>query len=236
MGRYAEAQALLEEGLGIARENGDLERVARILQPLALATLGQGNRAAARRYNEEGLTLAREQGDRREIAAALNNLAQVHRADGALDVAQPLYEQVLSLTRDLGDRESIGIATLNLAMVAVGRGGEADARARLLEALAIGRETGSRPVLQSVVEVSAGLAVAVGQWERGAIFFGAAEAQNALAEMSRDPADEAFLAPLIAKAREALGNERFVAAQRAGAALSWDETIEAVRAFLDPGC
>jgi hypothetical protein len=36
-------------------------------------------------------------------------------------------------------------------------------------------------------------------------FFGVAEAQTALSGLHRDAADEAFLAPLIAKTREAMG-------------------------------
>jgi len=232
MGQYAAALAVLEEGLGIARETGDMERVARILQPLGFAALGQGNRGAARGYLEEAVVLAREQGDRREIAAAQNALAQFHRSGGDLALAQALYEQVLAITRELGDRESTGIAELNLAMVAVDRGDEAQARALLQDALSLGVETGSKPVGQSVIEVAAGLAAATHRWERGAFFFGIAEAQNTLTGMSRDPADEAFLAPLMAKARADLGADAFSAAERDGAALSWDDAIVAVRAFL----
>ena len=49
MGRYAEAQRYLEETLAIAREIGDRERVAAVLQPLGLACLGQGDHAAGGR-------------------------------------------------------------------------------------------------------------------------------------------------------------------------------------------
>ena len=233
MGQYAAAQAVLEEGLAIARETGDTERVARILQPLGFAALGQGNRAAARGYLEEAVELAREQGDRREIAAAVNNLAQFHRSGGDPALARTLYEQVLAITRDLGDRESTGIAELNLAMMAIDRSDEDQARALLLDALAIGIETGSKPVGQSVIEVAAGLAVATRRWERGAFFFGIAEAQNTVTGMSRDPADEAFLAPLVARARAELGTDAFSAAERGGATLSWGNAIVAVRAFLE---
>jgi predicted ATPase/class 3 adenylate cyclase len=233
MGQYAAAQALLEEGLAIARETGDTELVARILLPLGFAALGQGDRAAARGYLEEAVVLAREQGDRREIAAAVNALAQFHRSGGDPALAQSLYEQVLAITLDLGDRESTGIAELNLAMVAIDRGDGDQARALLLDALAIGIETGSKPVGQSVIEVAAGLAAATRRWERGAFLFGIAEAQNTVTGMSRDPADEAFLAPLIARTRDELGADAFSAAERGGAALSWGEAIVAVRAFLE---
>jgi len=231
MGQFAAAQAVLEEGLAIAREIGDIERGARILQPLGIAALGRGDRNAARAYFEEAVTLARQQGDRRELAAALNGLAQFHRAGDELALAEPLYEHVLALARELGDRESIGIGLLNQAMVTIERGQCERTRVLLSEALDIGVETGSRPVLQSVVEVSAGLALAERAVARGAFFFGIAEAQNKLTGMWRDPADEAFLAPLVAAARSTAAAE-FAEAERAGAVLTWDSALREVRAFL----
>jgi predicted ATPase/class 3 adenylate cyclase len=233
MGRYAEAQAVLEEGLSIAREIGDRSLEAKIYQPLGAAMLGQGDRAAARRYLEGALALAREQGDHREIAAGLNALGQFHLTEGDLGLAEPLFEQVLALVREVDDRESIGIAMLNISMVAIARGATGPIRAQLLDALAIGEETGSRVVAQSVIEVSAGLAAALGDAEGCARFFGAAEAQHALNETSREPSDEAFLAPLVAKARAALGSDAFSAAEREGAALGRDQAAAAVRAFLE---
>ena len=232
MGRYAEAQALLEESLIIARELGDTHRIAVVLQPLGMAVLGLGDSAAARGHLEEALALARAEGDKREFAAALNALAQLHRAEGALDPAEPLYVQVLALARELGDRESIAIALLNLAMVSIGRDSSPRARDMLLEALAIADETGSKPVGQSVLEVSSGLAATGGEWEPAARFFGTAEEQNALTGMSRDPADEAFLAPLIARAREAFGEAQFRIAEAAGRATSFEHAITAARIWL----
>src|SRR5437899_516906 len=233
MGRYEEGRALLEESLAIAREIGDAHRIAAVLQPLGMALLGLGNRAAAREYQEEALALAREEGDKREYAAALNALAQFHRAGGELDPAEPLYEQVLTIAREIGDRETIAIALLNLAMVSVDRGTAERARKMLLEVLTIASETGSKPVAQSVLEVSAGLASASGNHERAALFYGGAEAQNALTGMHRDPADEAFLAPLVAKTRELLGAAAFAAAERAGRTLGHEQANAAVREFLE---
>src|SRR6266508_5450052 len=57
MGRYEEARAYLEESLEIARGIGDKGRIAQVLQPLGMASLGQGDSAAARQYLNEGLAL-----------------------------------------------------------------------------------------------------------------------------------------------------------------------------------
>jgi tetratricopeptide (TPR) repeat protein len=194
--------------------------------------MGVGDLQAARGYLEEALALAQQQGNKREIAAALNVLAQLHRMEGALDAAEPLYERGLALARELGDRESIAIGLLNLAMVAIGRGAGDRAREMLQDALAIAEEIGSKRESQSVLEISAGLAGLREDWPQAARFFGAAEVQAAETGLHRDPADEAFLAPWVAKAREALGPAAFAAAEAEGRARSFIEANAEARAWL----
>jgi predicted ATPase/class 3 adenylate cyclase len=235
MGRYEEARGYLEESLAIARKLGDKERIAMALQPLGTACLGQGDRATAQTHLQEALTLAQELGNKRELAGAFNALAQLHRVEAELDRAEPLYEQVLALARELDDRESIAIGLLNLAMVSIGRGSGDRAGAMLLEVLAIAAETGSKPVEQSALEVSAGLAALRAEWNRTARFYGAAESRTAQTGLQRDPADEAFLALYIAKARAALGVATFGAAEAAGRALSNEAAMAEARAWLGEG-
>ena len=136
-GRYDEAQRYLYESLAIARHHGDRRMVAAVRNILALAALGQGDRAAAQVHSEEALDLARKVGNKREIAVASNALAQLHRLDGRLDRAEPLYEEVVALAHDLHDREFVAIGLLGLAMVAISRGSAERARDLLREALAI---------------------------------------------------------------------------------------------------
>jgi predicted ATPase/class 3 adenylate cyclase len=233
MGRYGEARGYLEESLAIAREIGDKGRVALVLQPLGMAALGQGDVATARTHLEEALALARELGNKREIAAAINALAQLHRMEGDLQTAAPLYEAFLAIARELGDRDTVAIGLLNLAMVAIGNGSRHHARRMLLEVLAIAEEIGSKPAGQSALEVSACLAALREEWQRAALFFGTAEAQSERTGLHRDPADEAFLAPLIAKVRAALGSAPFGAAEAAGRALSYEDAMVEARAWLE---
>jgi predicted ATPase/class 3 adenylate cyclase len=235
MGRYGEGQRYLEESLSIARELGDTKGVAAVLQPLAMASLGQGNITAARGHLEEALALAKDLGNTREIAAALNALAQIHRAEGDLDSAERLYENVVALARGLDDGEIIAIGLLNLAMVSIGRGSGDRARDALLEAHAIAEQSGSKPTGQSVLEVCAGLGALCGDWESAIRLFGAAEAQTSQTGLHRDPTDEAFLAPLIARARASLGESAFAAAEASGRLLSYDEAMVAARLSLQRG-
>jgi tetratricopeptide (TPR) repeat protein len=233
MGRYEDAARYLEDGLSLAREIDDRAMVAVILQPLGMATLGQGMSAKAREYLEEALVLARENGNAHQIAAALNALGQLSRLEGRLDQAEPLYRDVLALVRDQGNRESIAFALLNLAMASIGRRRVDSARQMLLEALAIADEIGSMPAGQSVLEVSSGLGALSEDWERAGVFFGAAEAQAARTGLRRDPADEAFLAPLVANAQAALGSVAFSAAAGAGRALTYEAAMTEARLWLE---
>jgi predicted ATPase/class 3 adenylate cyclase len=235
MGRYHEAEAYLEESLAVARAIGDKQMAARALQPLGLALLGQGNLTAARGHFEEGLALARQLENKRELAAALNALAQLNRAEGELDAAEPLYQDVLALAREMRDRESIAIALLNLGMVSISRGVMDRGREMLLEVCVIVEETGSKPLGQSVLDVCAGLGALCKEWERVARFYGAAEGQTGRTGLHRDPTDEMFLVPLIARAREALGSAVFAVAETAGHALNYEEAIVEARTWLKNG-
>jgi len=232
MGRYAEGRAYLEESLVLARALANPERIAGALQPLALACLGEDDVAAARGHLEEALELARGEGDWHQLAAALNAMAQLHRTQDELPAAIPLYEQVLALARGAGDRETTAIALLNLAMATAAASADDRIPAMLREALDIATEIGSKPVAQSVLEVSAGLAASRGDWLRAARLFGVAENRAARTGLHRDPADEAFLAPLIARARDALGDAAFAVAERTGRAVDHDDAISEIRAWL----
>jgi predicted ATPase/class 3 adenylate cyclase len=232
MGRFGDATRYLEECLAIARELDDKGRIAAALQYLGIASLGEGDLAMARGHLEEGLALARAQGDKRELAAAINALAQLDRAEGSLQTAEPLYEKVLALAHELGDRELIAIALLNLAMVAVSRHSADRARRMLIEVIEIAEETGAKRLGQSLLEVCAGLASLSLEYEFAARFYGAAEAQTAQTQLQRDPADEAFLAPLIAKAQQALGAAKFATPKDAGCALSYEQAIGEARTWL----
>ena len=232
MGRYREARGYLEESLAIAREIEDPLCVAKPLQPLGGACLGEGDVETARRHLEEALAQARKLGDKREIAGAQNALAQLYRVEGELDTAERLFEEVIASARELGDMESIAIGLLNRAMVAVSRRSSDAARTILVEVLAINDEIASRAVGQSVLEASCGLAALAHDWTRAARLFGAAEAQSALTGLHRDPADEAFLAPRVAATRKAMGEPEFARDESGGRALGYAEAIAETRAWL----
>src|SRR3984893_6200451 len=233
MGRYREALEHLVECLSVGREIEHQVMVAAVLQPLGLASVGLGDTSSARGYFQDAYALAQQLGDKRQVAAAINALAQLDRLQGNLDSAESLYEKALQLAREVGDREIIAVALLNLAMVSIGRASEDSARAMLLEVLAIADESGFKPAGQSALEVCAGLGAVCKDWEWAARFFGAAEAQIGETGLHRDPADESFLVPLIAKVREALGPQAYTAAEAAGRCLSYEAALVSARKWLE---
>ena len=86
---------------------------------------------------------------------------------------------------------------------------------------------------QNVLEVSTGLAALREEWELAAQFYGAAEEQAEQTGLLRDPADEAFLAPRIARVREALAESTFAAAEAAGRALAYEDAMLEARRWLE---
>jgi tetratricopeptide (TPR) repeat protein len=167
------------------------------------------------------------------IAAMLVSLAQLNRSEGALDVAEPQYAEALALTRELGDRESVAVALLNLAMVAISRATYAQARSTLREALAIVEEIGSNRLGQSALDVAAGLAAALGDSSRAAQLYGAVNAEMQATGFQREPSDDAFLRPLVERARQALGDSAFAAATATGETAGYRTAINEARAWLD---
>ena len=231
MGRYPEAQRRLEESLVIARELGSTVRVAAVLQPLGAAYLGQGLREQAFALLKEGVALARESNSKRDLGAALNSLGSFHRVQGELDLAAALYKDAIAILGEVGDLASRAIVVLNLAILAILRGHHDDARTLLLEAIATSESTGLQRLGLSTIEVCAGFAASCGDFDRAARLYGVAEAQNSSTGLHRDPADEAFLAPLIDKARHAMG-PRYRGVEDAGRALPYPQSIAEARAWL----
>ena len=233
MGRYADARRHLEESLAIARALNDERRMAATLQPLCWAALGEGDTAVARTHAEEAVALAGRLDSARELAGARSLLGQVHLLRGDYAAAQALFEQALRGLLDLGDLENIAIVRLNLAMVCIGREALGDARAHLCDVGRIAAEIDSVPAGQSLLEVSAGFAGAMGDWVRAARCYGAAEAEAAKAGVHRTPADEAFLAPWIQRARTQLDAAAFTAAMAEGRARGFREAVNDARAWLE---
>jgi tetratricopeptide (TPR) repeat protein len=232
MGRHREARRDLEESLAIARNLGSIKKIAAVLQPLGMAALGEGELELARSCLREALALARSLDDARDIARAANALGQLQRLEGAPQEAAQLFEETIRISRAQGDREMAAVGALNLAMVSMDREDGAFAASCIREALEAAQADGSLPLLKSALEAAAGLAARFGDDLAAARFYGAAEAQAAKSGLRRDPADAAFLEPLVEASRARLGRAAFAAIEAEGGALEEAQAADDARQWL----
>jgi hypothetical protein len=151
---------------------------------------------------------------------------------GDLDEASIAYEKVLARLRDMGDEDGAAIVLLNLAIVRVMLGNADAAPPILLDVLDIASRTGSRPLGQFVTDVAAGVAATRRDWRHSARFFAFAEAHASLTGLHRDPADEAFIQPLMNRTRDALGRAEFAAMEASARDADYDDAIAETRAWL----
>ena len=235
MSHYSEGKQYLEQSLALARSLGDERRIAVTLYPLGMAYHGAGDIAAAEKHFQEAVAATEKLGDQRELASALNGLGQLYRSQGALEAARRLYERCLDLSRTIGDREFIAVGLLNIAMLEISTNESERARQLLIQSARISTELGSKAAGQSLLEVCTGLAVARGEWDRGARFYGAAEAQAEQTGLRRDSADDAFLQPRVAELREKLSAEAFAEGERRGRTMGYDAAIAEAEAWLASG-
>src|SRR5204862_6696773 len=101
-GDAAAAQALVEEALGILREQGDQQGVAEVLYLRSTPMWLHGDYAAARAALAESLAAFREAGDRPMASMTLSVLGHVAFAAGDVAAARALSEEALVAQRELG--------------------------------------------------------------------------------------------------------------------------------------
>jgi hypothetical protein len=102
----------------------------------------------------------------------------------------------------------------------------------LLETLGICEEIGSKMLGAYAMMIASGLAAFREESSRAAELHAAATRQLDELGFRFEPADEAFLAPLIAQARNALGAEAFAAAETSGRAISYEMAMGSSREWL----
>jgi tetratricopeptide (TPR) repeat protein len=143
-GDYAQAERYLQEGLAIARQNGDFEWMCRILRPLGLIVCRRGRYAEAETYLQEGLTLARQRGDHEQICALLRTLGSVVSKRGNAILAEAYWQEGLALARQIGSPDRICVLLASLGCVLGDRGDYDQAEGYFRESLALARQIGYR--------------------------------------------------------------------------------------------
>ncbi len=219
-GDLGAARGRLETCVAIARRMGDAWHVANALNNLGLLANQAGEPARAEELHLESLALRREFGDRGRIAASLNNLGVVALDRGALDRAHGYFDECLELFREVGDTRGVAVSLGNLGEVAYRQGDLRRAATRNHESVRVFVDLDEPPGVLYCIHALARVAAVEGSLERAARLAGATAS---LAERTGNapPRDDGVLA----RARDALGEEAWHAAFATGAALTFDEAV-----------
>ena len=143
-GNYALAQKLAHQGLQLARQAENWEKIIALQVLLGGSTLELGNYTQAESYYQEGLVLARQYGNNQQISSLLKNLGVVARKRGNYALAQIYYQEGLGLARQLEHQDLISLLLMNLGVIATERGDYALAQAYYQDGLTQARQSGHR--------------------------------------------------------------------------------------------
>ena len=233
MGRYAESLALADRCLALAVAAGDAEQIAAGMGLRAKGLHSTGDHGQALLQYEQACAVARTLPTPLWLGTTLNNLAELHRGAGRVAAAQRCYEEAIDISRASQSPDGTFVPLCNLARLSVNSGRLDRARTLLLESLQLATGAGLKGMDEDVLEVAAGLASQLRQFDSAARFAGAALARMNEGGSRREPVDEAFIAPLIARAKSVLGPRAFSTAESLGSKLSHEAAVGEVRRWLE---
>ena len=230
LGEYQEAQALLQDALGLAEGLRDAALTGRVLSRLGRLAVIRGDRNAAgvlersvaesRAHDPVVTAFALVQ-----LAWALELLGEGKRADAAL-------AEGLDLTRRTGSARLIARRLLDGAQLALKRRDYAGASQRAFEALRLARTAGSRRNITHAAMIAALVSGQRGEVERALRLLGAVEAWSDWTGqiLSLTHQDPAAYAAIHTSARRQLGDPAYDAVLAEARTLSADQAADLAEA------
>jgi tetratricopeptide (TPR) repeat protein len=224
LGQHPRAEALFDESVDLARQDGDLWALS-----LALNNYGgdvmeeRADTAQARPLLEESLALRRSLGEPRGVATTLSNLGALALLDGDADRAARLFAEHLTLAQQAGLVPHTAWALTGLGLAAVYQNDRERAAGLLRQALRLARDMGDRP---TVAQCLAGLAAMTADPAAAARLWGTV--QRLHDDLGISPASTRLLHnQRLAALREILDPESLQAALADGADAPVDQLIAA---------
>lgn len=226
-GDLARFRALTDELLVLGRELDDAQAVATGLMRLAFLSGHEGHFEEARRLYAESAARFEAASDARGLNVSLWNLGVLEFRENRFGDAAEHTRRALEFHRSQGDTLGVGMLLANLACALVRAGRADEALAAVEEGLAICATHRSVELLVTFLEALAGLLRE--RPEDSARLLGAAEGLCKSSGLTLSPVEaqmhEAILADLGGNSRHDLD-----AARSAGAALDFEEALDAARA------
>ncbi len=220
LNHMTEAEQATQEGLQIAREHGDLLRVARFLNNAGQYAKINREYTDARRFGQEALEIAEAFGDPAVIAYSCWLLGDMARELGDFADAGRRYEQSLHYYQESGKVWGIAINQLGLGKIAVSLKNFAEARRCFRQTLIIDLQVGSHRWQTDTLLNITHLPVAEGQKEWAVELLALVLHHPATMQYNRDSAEQR-LATLQAE----LAPAEFDAAVQRGRARDLETTV-----------
>jgi non-specific serine/threonine protein kinase len=229
-GEFAVAEALLDEGLALAREADDAFRLAEALLNRGTLALRQGELDRAAALAEEAArgfrTLETELAAAPlMVALALGNLADITLMAGKLPLAIARYEEAIEAARVPGGAWARSHPLCGLGYARLREGDVAGAAACFLEAITLSWTIRDEAFLARLLWAMAAAAAERGHGTVAARLIGAADTVDARTGATMWPLDRALADACLAQVGRALGPDALAAARRAGSLWTLQEAV-----------
>jgi non-specific serine/threonine protein kinase len=231
-GDVALAEAVLREGLALARQLGAGAKVSSMLHALGAQRVDQGRYAEGEVLLAESVAEARRAGDSYDEALSSAHLGIAAWGRGDHAEATVRLEAARALGQEAGHPMPTAVATRYLGLIAAEAGNYAWS-AELHREHAFGYDPDSTHFLARAVPDVASLAAVRGEAEQAARLFGAGEVLAGAIGFAPAWPERGAHERAIAVARTALGGDVFEAAADAGRRLSREQILREVEATLD---
>jgi non-specific serine/threonine protein kinase len=224
LGNYADALRMSREALDLARQSGDSRSTADALYARGNALLAT-HVAEAQSLFDEALTVFQALDDQWGVAMTMNIKGEMARLDGDYEAAGELYQQALVLFRQFGNPWGANTVLQNLAYVAQHQDDYVRAKSLFAEGLRISQELQDRLSIANCLVGLAGVLAILGQGQRAAQLFGAAEALRDTLGAQIQPGDRPDYEANLAFIRSELDESTFEAAWNQGRAMPLERLV-----------
>jgi tetratricopeptide (TPR) repeat protein len=143
-GKYTEAQTYGREGLALARQHRNQEKIIGLLTILGDIAHELGDYLRAEKMYQDGYQLARQHGKQERISALLKSLGLLAKKRGNYARAREYYQQGLELARQLNQHELVSRLLINLGVIATEQGEYPQAQEYYQQGLELARQLGHR--------------------------------------------------------------------------------------------
>jgi predicted ATPase len=232
LGEFRAALQQGQEALSIAEELGNLGLMGWASMSLSYAHGALGDTVPAGRFAEDALRHARSTNNDVQLSDALVAVGDFHFESNHLDRARELYEEAMTIRKQLGFPARQGLVAIGLAEVAIAQHRLDVAKGWLRQAVDLAVETQSRYIGHHAIEQCAALAAATEEWRFSVRWFNASARQREATGMSEATMSHRQRTAALERAMSAMGPTAAAEAGSEGNALSYEQAMAEVAAWL----